>query len=209
MDNIEYELVGISYELLYDFVDGKGGSAVADAGEQEETQMPQFECDANGIPIGESTDARQARKELISKFWSSLKAKYPDPQLFKIHNTVIDEDIYLRFVSYDEAREHSSKSHLSTLAFLRIEDVLANARPVGRVAVKPEDKNQRDFEGMLIMTYEYEDIGRIKLTIGLRRRTHKDEISQKVEYAVTHLPDGAALMPPKERGKKKKTPHKK
>lgn len=36
----------------------------------------------------------------------------------------------------------------------------------------------------------------------------QEEVNQKIEYAITHLPDGVPLIPPKTKGKKK-APHKK
>lgn len=148
------------------------------------------------------------RKGIIKNFWRDLKTKYPNPEIFKIRNLALDEDIFLRAISLDEALSHSAVSYNSTKAFLRLEEILAKARPVGRVEPKTDTANQKDFEKLLIMTYEYEDIGRVKLTVGLRRRLKKDEVHQKIEYAITHLAEGVPLMPPKYK-RKKKASHKK
>lgn len=166
------------------------------------------ELDKDGIPTGTTDVAFRARQQIIIRFWHELRQKYPNPETACVHNISLDEDIFLRAVSLDEARDHSARQYLSTKAFLRIEDVLVHARPVGRVDTKPDTANQRDFEKLLIMTYEYEDIGRIKLTVGLKRRKRKEDNPQKIEYAITHLQEGRPLLPPKAK-EKKKAPHKK
>lgn len=209
-DFYEYELIDIEWSINYDLSEDylpikvQDDSSIKDS-PQEEPLLP---LDSEGIALGDNTDAIRQRKNIITSFWRSLRSKFTDPDLFKVHNLALNEDIYLRAISLDEALSHSAVNYLSTKAFLRLENVLINARPVGRVETKADTVNQRGFEKLLIMTYEYEDIGRVKLTVGLRRRKTQEEVNQKIEYAITHLPDGVPLIPPKTKGKKK-APHKK
>lgn len=206
----EYELLNIEWNLEYNFSkEGsplfvRDSSSINSCSEKETV----IHTDADGIATGDTREDIKQRKGIIKNFWRDLKIKYPNPEIFKIHNLALDEDIFLRAISLDEALSHSAVSYNSTKAFLRLEDILAKARPVGRVEPKTDTTNQNDFEKLLIMTYEYEDIGRVKLTVGLRRRLKKDEVHQKIEYAITHLAEGVPLMPTKEK-RKKKASHKK
>lgn len=52
------------------------------------------------------------------------------------------------------------------------------------------------------MTHHCDGIGRVKLTIGVKKKKGEE---QKIEYSLTHLPDGSPLIPPQ--SKKKKASH--
>ena len=45
-----------------------------------------------------------------------------------------------------------------------------------------ENENQKPFEKMIIMKYDCVGIGVVKMTVGVRRRTH-----EKVQYCITAL----------------------
>lgn len=83
--------------------------------------------------------------------------------------------------------EHSSKSYKSTKAIMIIDEVLKNASPIRRMPKKSDNKNQKGFEYMLLMIYKHNDIGTVKLTIGVRKNT------QKVQYGLTALRPGQSL----------------
>lgn len=207
----EYELVEISWSLEYDFSQMPHAVLVADEGE---CSMPKpqdakpLEVDEEGIAKGDEHEAVEQRREVIRRFWYQLKEKFEDPESSWILNEALNERIYLRQVSFEEAKAHSALHYNSTRAFLKIEEVLQKARPVARVPKKNDDKNQMNFECLLIMVYEIAEIGRIKLTVGLRHRKKVDEIHQKVEYAITALEKDAKLVI-KEPQKKRKAPHRK
>lgn len=59
--------------------------------------------------------------------------------------------------------------------------ILANARVVSMVPSK-NNSNQKPFEKMLVMKYNCVVIGVVKMTVGVRRRTH-----EKVQYCITAL----------------------
>ncbi len=48
--------------------------------------------------------------------------------------------------------------------------------------VSKENGNQKPFEKMIIMKYDCVGIGVVKMTVGVRRRTH-----EKVQYCITAL----------------------
>lgn len=196
-----YELVDITFEIPYALIEEEGDFFAREDEPIQPEEKPAIliEYDADGIPMGNTKEAFRARQDIISRFWHQLKEKYQTPEDFKIHNHYLNEDIYLRAISLIEAREHSAKTNLSTRAFLFLEEVLANARPVGRVRVKENDSNQNAFQQMLIMTYHCDGVGRVKLTIGIKKK--KDNQEQKIEYSLTHLPDGSPLIPPQPKKK--------
>ena len=80
-----------------------------------------------------------------------------------------------------KACTHALRNYLSTLAVLQLDAILTNARIVSTVKSK-ENGNQKPFEKMIIMKYDCVGIGVVKMTVGVRRRTH-----EKVQYCITAL----------------------
>lgn len=85
-------------------------------------------------------------------------------------------------ISIVETSEHAAKNFLSTLAVLQLDAILMGARKVSVKKVKENNKNQKPFERMLIMEYQLIGIGKVKMTVGVRRRTH-----EKVQYCITTI----------------------
>lgn len=85
-------------------------------------------------------------------------------------------------VSIVETSEHAAKSFLSTLAVLQLDAILAGAKTVSIRKPKEGNKNQKPFERILIMTYNLVGIGAVKMTVGVRRRSH-----EKVQYCITAI----------------------
>lgn len=77
---------------------------------------------------------------------------------------------------------------------------------MGESLTKSEDKNQKNLEKMIILPHRIENLGLIKLTVGVKRQTH-----EKIEYGITVPPKEKPLIEPelKIQGKKKKTSHRK
>ena len=71
-------------------------------------------------------------------------------------------------VSIVETSEHAAKSYLSTLALSQLDSILTGARKVS--------------ERIMIMEYELTGIGKVKMTVGVRRRT-----LEKVQYCITAI----------------------
>ena len=76
----------------------------------------------------------------------------------------------------------------------------SEARQVAVDKPKSGNKNQAKLTQMLLMSYNCPEIGMIKLTVGVRRRT-----SDKVQYGITALREGETIKP----SKTKKASHKK
>ena len=85
-------------------------------------------------------------------------------------------------VSIVETSEHAAKSYLSTLAVLQLDAILVGAKKVSIKKTKVGNKNQKPFERMMIMTYELNGIGTVKMTVGIRRRT-----KEKIQYCITAI----------------------
>ena len=80
-----------------------------------------------------------------------------------------------------ETCTHAARSYLSTLAVLQLDAILIGAKKISTVQVK-DNRNQKEFDKMLIMHYTCPGIGKVKMTVGVRRRTH-----EKVQYCITAL----------------------
>ena len=122
------------------------------------------------IPTGNSTEDRRRRQGIIYSFYE------------KKYNIALKEDINIRSVSLDETAGQASITYLSTLAVLQLDAILTNAWLVKDVPSKQNSKNQRSFERMLIMEYICTGVGRVKMTVGVRR---KDKM--KVQYCITAI----------------------
>ena len=130
------------------------------------------------VPMGDSKEDIAIRRNIISKFYHNWKLKNHSLGKF---NLSLNEFINIRFVSITETCTHASKKYLSTLAVLQLDAILTNARVVATVKSK-ENGNQKPFEKMIIMKYDCVGIGVVKMTVGVRRRTH-----EKVQYCITAL----------------------
>lgn len=130
------------------------------------------------IPTGDSIEDVITRRNIISHFYHEWKEKNP---LQRMYNLSLKEYINIRFVSITETCTHASKSYLSTLAVLQLDAILTNAKKVKTVAAK-NNSNQKGFEKMLVMEYICTGIGKVKMTVGVKRRTH-----EKIQYCITAL----------------------
>ena len=155
---------------IYDLPDVYVDESVVD-GEADEIRP-------EDLPVGDSAEDIEARRKIISKFYHDWKLRNQSLRRF---NLSLNEYINIRFVSITETCTHASKNYLSTLAVLQLDAILTNARIVSTVKSK-ENGNQKPFEKMIIMKYDCVGIGVVKMTVGVRRRTH-----EKVQYCITAL----------------------
>ena len=157
--------------------------------EPDITEMPAPECHADAfgdvdeirpedVPTGDSSEDVETRRQIISKYYHDWKLRNPSLKKF---NLSLNEDINIRFVSITETCTHASRTYLSTLAVLQLDAILTNAKVVSIVSSK-NNGNQKPFEKIIIMRYYCVGIGLIKMTVGVRRRTH-----EKVQYCITAL----------------------
>jgi hypothetical protein len=64
----------------------------------------------------------------------------------------------------------------------KLDSILTGARKVSVKKPKPGNANHKPFERIMIMEYELTEIGKIKMTVGVRRRT-----LEKVQYCITAI----------------------
>lgn len=134
------------------------------------------------IPTGDTQEDRRKRQALIYSFYTEWKRKNPEQ---KKYNFALKDDINIRAISLDETSAHASLTYLSTLAVLQLDAILTNAWLVKTVLSKSDSKNQRPFERMLIMEYVCTGVGRVKMTVGVRRSD-----KTKVQYCITAIDTG-------------------
>lgn len=131
------------------------------------------------IPNDDSLDSIKVREGIIRDFYREWKEKNPSQRKYNIS---LKDYINIRMVSIIETSEHAAKNYLSTLAVMQLDSILAGAKKVSIQKTKSDSKNQKPFERIMIMEYEIICIGKVKMTVGIRRRTH-----EKVQYCITAI----------------------
>lgn len=131
------------------------------------------------IPKGNSIEEIKQREKIIRDFYRKWKEMNPSQQRY---NMSLKEYINIRMVSIIETSEHAAKSYHSTLAVLQLDAILIGAKKISISKIKENNKNQRVFERIMIMEYELIGIGRVKMTVGIRRRTR-----EKIQYCITAI----------------------
>ena len=131
------------------------------------------------IPNDDSLESIKIREGIIRDFYREWKENNP---LQRKYNIFLKDYINIRMVSIIETSEHAAKNYLSTLAVMQLDSILAGARKVSIQKTKSDSKNQKPFERIMIMEYEITCIGKVKMTVGIRRRTH-----EKVQYCITAI----------------------
>ena len=131
------------------------------------------------IPEDNSVESIKIRERIIRDFYREWKEKNPSQRKY---NLSLKEYINIRMVSIVETSEHAAKTYLSTIAVLQLDAILMGATKVSVKKTKPGNRNQKPFEKMMIMEYDVVFIGKVKMTVGIRRRTH-----EKVQYCITAI----------------------
>ena len=130
------------------------------------------------IPQGDTPKEIAQRRSIIANFYREWKEVNP---LKRRLNLFLKEYINIRFVSITETCTHATRTYLSTLAVLQLDAILTGAWKVATLPAK-NNGNQKPFEKMIVMAYDCHGIGRVKMTVGVRRRTH-----EKVQYCITAM----------------------
>ena len=135
--------------------------------------------DITQIPKDDSLESIKVREGIIRDFYREWKEKNPSQRKYNIS---LKEYINIRMVSIIETSEHAAKNYLSTLAVMQLDAILIGARKISIQKVKHDSKNQKAFERIMIMEYALAFIGKVKMTVGIRRRTR-----EKVQYCITAI----------------------
>lgn len=131
------------------------------------------------IPTGNTVEERRLRQRIILSFYQDWKRLNPEQ---KKYNIALKDDINIRSISLVETAAQASLTYLSTLAVLQLDAILTNAWLVKTVPSKSTSKNQREFESILIMEYVCTGVGRVKMTVGVKRSDKR-----KVQYCITAI----------------------
>lgn len=199
-----YELVDITFETPYTLTEEKGYFF---AREEEPTQSEEktavtIEYDADGIPTGNSQEEIPERRRIIHEYIQKWRAEHAEnPRVF---NDNLNEYIKINQVFLLESVSHAAMRYLSTKAVLQMGEIIRNAKKVGTTNKKVGTSNQKSFEKMIVMRYQSEDLGIVKMTVGIRNRTH-----EKVEYSITVPSQGEPLISDEMKKKTKNTKRKK
>ena len=166
-------VMGVPFEMLVGYIEEPDLSEIPLEPYDEEEKITE-----DGIPTGDTPEDVVKRRNIISNFYREWKVKNPLQRRFNIS---LKEYINIRFVSITETCTHASRTYLSTLAVLQLDAILTGAKKVATVPAK-KNQNQKEFEKMLIMQYRCPGIGTVKMTVGVKRKTH-----EKVQYCITAL----------------------
>ena len=170
-------VLGVPFEMLVGYVEEPDLSMIPFVPDDEGSMISEDE-----IPKGDSVKDRRERQKIILSFYQDWKLRNPNQ---KKYNFALKDDINIRSVSLDETAAHASLTYLSTLAVLQLDAILTNAWLVKTVPSKQDNKNQRSFERILIMEYVCTGVGRVKMTVGVRRSD-----KMKVQYCITAINAG-------------------
>ena len=131
------------------------------------------------IPEDNSVESIKIRERIIRDFYREWKEKNPSQRKY---NLSLKEYINIRMVSIVETSEHAAKTYLSTIAVLQLDAILMGATKVSVKKTKPGNRNQKPFEKVIVMEYDVAFVGRVRMTVGVRRRSH-----EKVQYCITAI----------------------
>ena len=139
-----------------------------------------MELNKENLPAGDSKEEKKLRKRFILDFYRMWGTLNPEKQVF---NKSLRDFINVRHISVEETAGQASTRYKSALAVMFLTEILANA--VQKGAPKNADRtkdNQKNFEKIIIMEYRKPELGRIKLTVGVKRST-----KEKVQYCITAI----------------------
>lgn len=171
------QVMGVPFSMLVGYSEEPDRDIILDDESADDTMIVE-----DDIPTGNTSQDRRKRQQLIMSFYQEWKRRNPEQKRFNIS---LQEDINIRSVSVVETAAQASLTYLSTLAVLQLDAILTNARMVRNVPSKAGSKNQRAFERMIIMEYICMGVGRIKMTVGIRRSD-----KMRIQYCITAIDAG-------------------
>jgi len=142
-----------------------------------------MEFDEKGIALGNTTEDKKQRKRFITFFYKMWEIENPQKRIF---NKSLKDFINVKHISIKETTGQASHRYISTLAITFLTEILENAIQKGLPQNTNSQKdNQKGFEKIIIMEYIKQELGRIKLTVGIKRGT-----KEKVQYCITAIENG-------------------
>ena len=126
------------------------------------------------IPQGNSREEVKLRDQIIKDFYAGWIAENPEKKMW---NEDLQDYILVKYLSITETAEKAARHYESTLAVMRLSELLNKSKKVAEVPPKKGTKNQKPFLKMYIM-----QLDNIKMTVGLQKST-----GDKVQYCITAL----------------------
>ena len=126
------------------------------------------------IPQGNSREEVKLRDQIIKDFYAGWIAENPEKKMW---NEDLQDYILVKYLSITETEEKAARQYESTLAVMRLSELLTKSKKVAEVPPKKGTKNQKPFLKMYIM-----QLDNIKMTVGLQKST-----GDKVQYCITAL----------------------
>lgn len=187
MEDIEYELIDLDWNLEYVFEEQGKGSMIKDDSDILESSNKQieFKTDENHIPLGSTKEEIKIREKFIKNFYAQWIEKNPSK---KVWNEYLQAYIHVKFASINETFAKAARTYESTCAVFLLDDILKTAIKISETSAK-NNKNQKAYEKMLLMTA----LDKVKLTVGLQKSTQ-----EYVQYCITS-PSGNEKMPTEKR----------
>ena len=126
------------------------------------------------IPQGSSREEVKLRDQIIIDFYAGWIAENPEKKMW---NEDLQDYILVKYLSITETAEKAARQYESTLAVMRLSELLTKSKKVAEVPPKKNTRNQKPFLKMYIM-----QLDNIKMTVGLQKST-----GDKVQYCITAL----------------------
>lgn len=126
------------------------------------------------IPQGSSREEVKLRDQIIKDFYAGWIAENPEKKMW---NEDLQDYILVKYLSITETAEKAARQYESTLAVMRLSELLTKSKKVAEVPPKKNTRNQKPFLKMYIM-----QLDNIKMTVGLQKST-----GDKVQYCITAL----------------------
>lgn len=126
------------------------------------------------IPQGNSREEVKLRDRIIKDFYAGWIAENPEKKMW---NEDLQDYILVKYLSITETAEKAARQYESTLAVMRLSELLTKSKKVAEVPPKKNTRNQKPFLKMYIM-----QLDNIKMTVGLQKST-----GDKVQYCITAL----------------------
>ena len=101
-------------------------------------------------PKGNTPKDIKRRKNIIGDYFARWNAAHPDK---KIWNNSLQAYIHVKFLSINETKGHASVSFESTQKVFDLTAILRDAIVVKINKAKTNDKNQKAFDQMFILSY--------------------------------------------------------
>ena len=124
------------------------------------------------IPKGKTRPEIKAREKIIKDFYASWIATHPSKSVW---NDSLKAEIKIKGVSYNETVEHAARTYESTLAVLKLTEILSKSVIVSSGPKKQNDNNQKSFSRIVILRYKS-----IRLVVGYQKTK-----GEYVQYSIT------------------------